>query len=136
MKAISGLSVPPLIRSIDLTDMVAYAGATWDWHKLHYDTDYASARGLSAPVVDGQYFGALLVQMMNDWLGPGWRPAKMSMRFANPVFPGETVRCEGTVDYAGDDQISCQVRVSVIDSDGQHDRLAVNPALIQMVRRP
>ena len=24
-----------LERTIELADMVAYAGATWDWHRLH-----------------------------------------------------------------------------------------------------
>lgn len=135
MSATVGASVPPLVRSIDLTDMVAYAGATWDWHKLHYDSDYASTRGLPAPVVDGQYFGALLVQMMQEWLGPTWRPASMSMRFAAPVFAGDVVRCEGTVREVTADRISCAARVLVVSSDGQQDRLAVDPASVHMVRR-
>ena len=35
--------VPPLTRTIGLPDMVAYAGATWDWHRMHYDTGYLTA---------------------------------------------------------------------------------------------
>ena len=37
-----GDPIPPLERTIGLTDMVAYAGATWDWHKLHYDQAYVA----------------------------------------------------------------------------------------------
>ena len=53
--------------------MVAYAGSTWDWHKLHYDTDYLAAKRVPAPVVDGQVFGALLAEQLLDWLGPARR---------------------------------------------------------------
>jgi len=28
-----GVLVPELVRTIGLLDMVAYAGATWDWHR-------------------------------------------------------------------------------------------------------
>ena len=98
--------VPPLVRSIELADMVAYGGATWDWNRLHYDTQFAQSKQLAAPVVDGQLFGGLLVTMLQDWLGPQWRPAALTMRYRNPVFGGETVRCEGTVVASAPDEIS------------------------------
>ena len=41
-----------LERTIELADMVAYAGATWDWHRLHYDSAWLASRGLDRPVVD------------------------------------------------------------------------------------
>ena len=54
-----GDEAPPLERTMHLADMVAYAGATWDWHRLHYDSAWLGERGSTAPVVDGQMFGAL-----------------------------------------------------------------------------
>ena len=53
-----------------LADMVAYAGSTWDWHRLHYDSAWLDAKGIPAPVVDGQMFGALIAQQLQDWFGP------------------------------------------------------------------
>ena len=47
----TGDVVPPLERTISITDMVAYAGATWDWHKLHYDPAYAASKELPGPIV-------------------------------------------------------------------------------------
>ena len=78
--------------------MVAYAGATWDWHRLHYDPEFVAAARLPAPVVDGQVFGALLVELLQDWLGPRCFVHELHFRFKNLVFAGETVRCEGTRD--------------------------------------
>ena len=42
--------------------LVAYGAATWDWYAIHYDLKFAKASKLTAPLVDGQMFGALLAQ--------------------------------------------------------------------------
>jgi len=88
--------IPDLVRRIDLADMVAYAGATWDWHRLHYDTGYVAERGLPAPVVDGQVLGALLAEHVLDHFGPRAFITEMSFRFAAKVFAGDTVTVSGT----------------------------------------
>lgn len=127
--------VPALERPIDLTDMVAYAGATWDWHRLHYDRDYLDARGLPAPVVDGQVLGALLVETVQDWLGPGWRTARLTFRLTEMVFAGERVRCEGAVAAADERRVSCGMTVVVVGDGGSAARTAVAGATVDLVRR-
>jgi acyl dehydratase len=92
-----GDPIPVLERTIELADMVAYAGATWDWHRLHYDPGYVAAKRLPAPVVDGQVFGALLAEQLQAWLGPRAELRTLHFRFKGMVFAGETVRCTGTV---------------------------------------
>jgi len=119
-----GEEIPPLERRIELPDMIAYAGATWDWHRLHYDSGYVAARDLPAPVVDGQVFGALLAEQLQDWLGPRARISTLHFRFKNMVFAGESVRCTGTVTSVEDGLVAVEQRVEVV-GDG---RLAVAPA--------
>ncbi|WP_067822994.1 MaoC/PaaZ C-terminal domain-containing protein [Actinomadura kijaniata] len=119
-----GTAVPPLERRIDLPDMIAYAGATWDWHRLHYDPAYLAARDLPGPVVDGQVFGALLAEQLQDWLGPRARVRTLRFRFASMVFAGETVRCTGEVTAVRDGLVTVEQRVEVA-GDG---RTAVAPA--------
>lgn len=92
----TGEVLPLLERTIRLTDMVAYAGATWDWHRLHYDPSYVEVAGLPAPVVDGQMLGALMAEQLLDHLGPGAFITNLEFRFRSMVFAGETVRVEGT----------------------------------------
>ncbi|HZJ07404.1 MAG TPA: MaoC/PaaZ C-terminal domain-containing protein [Nocardioidaceae bacterium] len=123
-----GDSLPPLERTITLTDMVAYAGATWDWHKMHYDPKYVAQKRLPAPVVDGQVFGALLVEQLQDWLGPQSFVQKLNFTFKALVFAGETVRCEGTVTEVHSDRISVQQQVVVVGQDGGVLRTAAGPA--------
>lgn len=112
-----GATVPPLERTIDLASMVAYAGATWDWNRLHYDTAFLAERGLDRPVVDGQMLGALLAEHAMDWLGAGAFPMRMSFRFRSMVFAGDTVRVEGTVGEVDADNNTVTVEQQVLVGD-------------------
>lgn len=129
---------PPAARelTIGLADMVAYAGATWDWHRLHYDAAYLAEKQLAAPVVDGQVFGALLAAQAQDWAGPGWRLAELDFTFRNLVFAGERVRCEAEVVRSGEDGVELRHRVVVLDAGGGEDRVAVEPARSLLVLQP
>lgn len=133
---IAGSLVPPLRRTFRPSDLVAYAGATWDWHRLHYDAAYAAARGMPGPVVDGQVLGALLVEALQDWLGPRAFVRKLGFRLRSPVIAGETVRCEGTVDSREDGLVRCSLRVVVVDEDGREARVAADGATAEVAARP
>ena len=121
-----------LERTVELADMVAYAGATWDWHRLHYDSSWLAERGLERPVIDGQLFGALLAEMVLDWAGPGAELTALSFRFKGFVFAGETVRCTGRVTSVEDGLTWLECRVDVVGDDA---RVAVAPAAAE-VRLP
>lgn len=122
-----GDRVPPLERTIGLTDMVAYAGATWDWHKLHYDADYVAEKKLPGAIVDGQVYGALLVEMLQDWLGPQSFVSKLDFNFRNLVFAGETLRCTGEVAEVSEGSLRVTMQVVVVDADGNDGRAAAAP---------
>ncbi len=122
-----GTAVPPLVRRIGPADMVAYAGATWDWHRMHYDQGWCDEHGLAAPVVDGQVFGALLVEQLQDYFGPDAFVSALRFRFKNLVFAGETVRCEAVVTAVTPAEISLDCRVVAVGLDGA-ERVAVTPA--------
>lgn len=92
-----GQEIPPLSREITLPGMVAYAGATWDFHRYHYDLAHVQAMGLPAPFVDGQMLGALLAKQIMDWAGPEAFLRRLSFRFRSMVYPGERVISRGTV---------------------------------------
>jgi acyl dehydratase len=110
-----GDAFPPLVRTITITDMVAYAGATWDWHRLHYDTEFCAERGMERPVVDGQMLGALMAEQVLDHLGPRGFLTNLGFRFRSMVFAGDTVRVEGEVTAVEDGAIGVRQRVLVED---------------------
>lgn len=96
-----GDRLPDLVRTIELTDMVAYGAATWDWHRLHYDTDYAQRAGMDRPVVDGQMLGAFLAEQVIRWLDGHGRLNRLHFRNRAPVLQGDTVTCQATVIEVG-----------------------------------
>ena len=82
-----GERLPDLVRTITLTDMVAYGGATWDSHRLHYDTDFAVRAGMERPVVDGQMLGALFGEQLTRCLENGNGLAACSFATLPPPTP-------------------------------------------------
>lgn len=103
--AVAGDTLPILEKKFTSVDLVAYGAATWDWHRLHYDADYARSRKLPGVIVDGQAFGALLARAALDWAGPRAFIAKMSLRMKSMAFAGDTLRAEGSVSEVRQDRI-------------------------------
>ena len=89
--------LPPLDIEVSLTSLVMYAGATWDFHRYHYDGAYVSERGLRAPFMDGQMAGALLARQLMRWGGPDAFVRRLSYRLRAMVFAGERILLSGEV---------------------------------------
>jgi acyl dehydratase len=113
-----GAPVPPLVRKLGLPDLVAYAGATWDWHRLHYDQAWVAELGLSRPIVDGQMLAALVVEACLDWVGSSWWPSEVDLRLLAPVLAGETVAVGGKVEGSAGDRPSLRFEAWAGPGDG------------------
>ena len=92
-----GDSLPSFNKTFSAADLVAY-GATWDWHRLHYDRDFAQARSLARPVIDGQMYGALFAQAISHWLGPRIFIKKLTLRYYSFAYADDTLTVEGQVE--------------------------------------
>ena len=92
-----GQQLPPLELTLTLPRLVAYAGATWDWHRYHYDADFARAAGLPAPFVDGPMLAGFLAKLVLDWAGPDARLLKLALRYRSMIYAGERIVCRGQV---------------------------------------
>ena len=92
-----GEALPPLEQRFTEVDLVAYGAATWDWHRVHYDLEFARRMKLPGVLVDGQAFGALLARAALEWAGPRAFITHLSLRMKSMAFAGDTLRAEGTV---------------------------------------
>jgi acyl dehydratase len=92
-----GDALPVLEKTFTPVDLFAYGAATWDWHRMHYDAELAKSKGFSAPVIDGQMYGALFARVAMRWAGPRAFVTKMSLRMKSMAFAGDTLRAEGAV---------------------------------------
>lgn len=89
--------LPETVIAFSTADLMAYGAATWDWHRMHYDPDYAKAVGLQAPVIDGQMYGAYFAKLALAWAGPGATIRRLSLRMRAIAFVGETLRFSANV---------------------------------------
>lgn len=127
------LAIPDLERELTLTDLVVYAGATWDWHRMHYDTDFARAKGMAAPVVDGQMLAALVAAQVESALGPQWRLSTLAFRFRNLVVAGSSIRSHVEVTRADDDVVEVVAEVHSTPPGGT-EQVAMAPVTATLVR--
>ena len=96
--------------------LVAYAAATWDFHRLHYDSGFAAASGLKAPIMDGQMVGALLARLVMGWAGPDAFLRRLAYRQRGTVFVEERIRLTGVVTAIENGLVLC--RLDVHKDDG------------------
>lgn len=93
----AGEALPALEFPATLTALVIYAGATWDFHRYHYDPDFVAGSGMKAPFMDGQMAGALIARLLMQWGGPDAFLRRLSFRLRGMVFAGETIILRGAV---------------------------------------
>jgi hydroxyacyl-ACP dehydratase HTD2-like protein with hotdog domain len=93
----TGEALPRLRHTFTPVDLVAYGAATWDWHRVHYDLEYARRMKLPNVLVDGQAFGALLARAAMEWAGPRAFITRLAFRMKSMAFAGDTLVAEGEV---------------------------------------
>lgn len=106
-----GDTLPPLEKTFTPVDLFAYGAATWDWHRMHYDAEFARSKGLAAPVIDGQMYGALFARVAMGWAGPRAFITRLSLRMKSMAYAGDTLRAVGTVTSVEDNVIVLEQRL-------------------------
>ena len=132
-----GELLPPLDFNVTLTSLVMYAGATWDFHRYHYDADFVSKLGLPAPFMDGQMLGALLARQVMQWGGRDAFVRRLNYRQRAMVFAGDTISVRGKVTGTGieDGRALALCTLSMTGPDGRVVARDANAA-VELSRRP
>lgn len=115
-----GDTLPSETIKCDLTSLVMYAGATWDFHRYHYDAAFVKTLNMPAPFVDGQMIGALLASRLMRWGGPNAFIRKLGYRQRTTVFVDETIVLGGKVTSRTieNDRKLATLNVTVLKPDG------------------
>jgi acyl dehydratase len=121
MTAWVGVIVPAarVVGPVTRTDLVRYQGASGDFNPLHHDEEFARSAGLPAPLSLGMYQAGLLATFATDWLGAE-AVRRFRVRFAEQVFPGDTLTCSGTVvrEYTQDGEARVDVELACTRQNG------------------
>jgi len=93
----TGTALPGWEHRFTEVDLVGYGAATWDWHRVHYDLEFARSRKLPGVMIDGQLYGAIFAKLVTQWAGPGAFLLGMKLRMRSKAFAGDILRAEGEV---------------------------------------
>ena len=99
---------------IDDETIALYADAAKDWNPVHFDDDFARARGLQGRIAHGMIAGSALNALLTTTIGERWMSAgELSLRFIRPCPPGQRIT-------AFADEVEAGVyTVGVRDADGE-----------------
>jgi acyl dehydratase len=108
-----GLALPEVVvESLSRTDLVRYAGASGDFNPIHHDEGFARAAGNPTVFGHGMLTAGFLARCLTDALGVE-SLRRYKVRFANRVWPGDTITCGGrvtrTYEEAGERRVDGEV---------------------------
>ncbi|WP_419928565.1 MaoC family dehydratase [Candidatus Poriferisocius sp.] len=98
------------------TQLVAYAGASGDFHPFHHDETYATAHGFDRIFAHGMLTMGITGQALVEVFGPEGLD-RYAADFLKPVWPGDTLTAELKVTAAHADG-SVEVDISTVDQHG------------------
>ena len=133
----AGDQLPMLEFTVSLTALVMYAGATWDFHRYHYDTALVAKFGMPAPFMDGQMMGALLARQLMEWGGRDAFVRKLVYAQCGMVYAGDRIVLRGTVTgtEVEDGRSLAMVSLSVTKEDGS-EIVRNATAAVELTMRP
>ena len=103
-----GDRLPTLSYDVTATTVVLGAAASRDWRPMHHDHDFAVTRnGLRDIFMNTPSQAAWFERYVTDWAGVMARLGRMKFRMKSPVFPGQTMHLDGTVDSVTTDATGC-----------------------------
>ena len=98
------------------TQLVAYAGASGDFHPFHHDEVYATTHGFDRIFAHGMLTMGITGQALVAVFGPEGLD-RYAADFLKPVWPGDTLTAELTVTAVNGDG-AVEVDISTTDQHG------------------
>ncbi len=116
-----GDELPPfVVEKLTRTDLVKYAGASGDFNPIHHDEEFARSAGNPTVFGHGMLTAGLVARCITDYTGvESLRQYKV--RFANRVWPGDTITCKGRVTrkYEADGERRVDGEVTAVTQRGE-----------------
>ncbi len=115
-----GEEAPVLSHVLDRTDLVRYAGASYDFNPMHHDEVKAKAAGQPSVFGHGMFSMGFLGTALTDYVGIG-NVRRYQVRFAKQTWPDEKLSTRivvsGKRTEGGDHLVDLDVRL--VNEDGE-----------------
>lgn len=93
-----GMSLPPLVKEINLVTILKWGAAVNDYGPHHYDQQFAiQTLGLPNVIAHGPHNAAFLAQLVTNWIGCDGMITRHYTELRGNVFPGDTLTFQGKV---------------------------------------
>lgn len=109
-----------LTRTITEDDVVAFARLTGDTNPLHLDEAYARTTRFGRRIAHGLLTAGLISALLGTELpGPGAIYLEQSLRFLEPVYPGDTITATVEVTAYREDKGLVTLRTECFNQQGE-----------------
>lgn len=106
--------------------MAQFYAITGDNSPIHMDADYAARRGYPGRVVYGMLGASFLSTLAGVYLpGEHCLLHGVDLKFAKPIFIGDTLTVTGVVDEVNDTFREITIKASIVNQDGKKVTRAV-----------
>lgn len=106
--------------------MAQFYAITGDNSPIHMDADYAAGRGYPGRVVYGMLGASFLSTLAGVYLpGEHCLLHGVDLKFARPIFIGDTLTVTGVVDEVNDTFREITIKASIVNQDGKKVTRAV-----------
>ena len=106
--------------------MAQFYAITGDNSPIHMDADYAAGRGYPGRVVYGMLGASFLSTLAGVYLpGEHCLLHGVDLKFAKPIFIGDTLTITGVVDEVNDTFREITIKASIVNQDGKKVTRAV-----------
>lgn len=106
--------------------MAQFYAITGDNSPIHMDADYAAGRGYPGRVVYGMLGASFLSTLAGVYLpGEHCLLHGVDLKFAKPIFIGDTLTVTGVVDEVNDTFWEITIKASIVNQDGKKVTRAV-----------
>lgn len=106
--------------------MAQFYAITGDNSPIHMDADYAAGRGYPGRVVYGMLGASFLSTLAGVYLpGEHCLLHSVDLKFAKPIFIGDTLTVTGVVDEVNDTFREITTKASIVNQDGKKVTRAV-----------
>jgi acyl dehydratase len=92
-----GVALPPLRKDPTAAGVVLFCAAIRNYHRLHYDMDFAQRRASTGTIVPGFLMGNWCVEAVMRGLEPGLRVARLRFRNTRVAYLGGAFEIRATI---------------------------------------
>lgn len=97
MKALKGIHIGDqfsITRTFTEQDSIDFAKTTRDYNPVHFDERFANVKHFKGRICHGLLIGSLITEIGGQL---GWLATEMNFKFKKPVYFGDTITCELTI---------------------------------------